>query len=451
MKKIYKDLLDRIPEYETFLTLEELDASTHRLHQEYPDCTEVFEIGKTREGRPLLCLKITGGEKNALMFGCPHPNEPIGVMMLEYFTWELAKNPELRTELGFTWYIVKAWDADGLEKNKGWLKGPFTITEYSKHFFRPAMKEQVDWTFPVDYKDLHFHDTLPETRAMMELIDKIRPTITYSLHNAGFGGVYWYVTHDKPELYDEMAEIVKEQKIPIHLGEPESPFLKEFSPAVYCAEGIWQCYDYMEANGVVNIPEVIGGGTCSDDYSKQKYDTFTLLTEMPYFYDSRIEDRSLSNFSRGEVILKKLENHEKDYACLTDIIEKCGDFFSFDNPYILAIRDFAEEGEMLALKEDVRKNPKYGETATVAEVFDNSLINRFYNLLAYGMMPRAFEYEVEKGKNLEEMENLYRSTKEKHRAFAEMLESEFNYTVIPIKKLVHIQLACGLLMADLFR
>ncbi|RRD93136.1 hypothetical protein EII15_22900, partial [Bacillus licheniformis] len=92
---------------------------------------------------------------------------------------------------------------------------------------------------------------------------------------------------------------------------------------------------------------------------------------------------------------------------------------------------------MLALKEDVRKNPKYGETATVAEVFDNSLINRFYNLLAYGMMPRAFEYEVEKGKNLEEMENLYRSTKEKHRAFAEMLESEFNYTVIPIKKLVH--------------
>ena len=39
----------------------------------------------------------------------PHPNEPIGAMMLEYFTRELAENKELREKLDYTWYIVKSW------------------------------------------------------------------------------------------------------------------------------------------------------------------------------------------------------------------------------------------------------------------------------------------------------------------------------------------------------
>ena len=278
MERVFQDLLNDIPDYQEFLTLEELNESSKRLAAAYPSVVELFEIGRTRNNRPLLCLKIGKGSKNALMFGCPHPNEPIGTMMLEHFTEALARDEALRRELDYTFYIVKVWDADGYAMNAGWIKGPYTLYNYSRHFYRPASNLQVDWTFPIDYKDLHFHDVMPETQAMKDLIDRIRPTFTYALHNSGFGGVYWYVTEDIPEVYPLLAEASLRQGIPLHLGEPESPAIVSLAPAVCLAEGIESEYDYYEKYGAQDIPKIIKSGTCSDAYSKQAYGTFTFLT-----------------------------------------------------------------------------------------------------------------------------------------------------------------------------
>ncbi len=33
------------------------------------------------------------------MFGCPHPNEPMGAMLLEYFSRALAEDEDLRKAL----------------------------------------------------------------------------------------------------------------------------------------------------------------------------------------------------------------------------------------------------------------------------------------------------------------------------------------------------------------
>ena len=58
MNAIFEDLLNNIPEYKEFLTLAELDESSRRLAEKHPDSVELFTMGTTREGRPLLCLKI---------------------------------------------------------------------------------------------------------------------------------------------------------------------------------------------------------------------------------------------------------------------------------------------------------------------------------------------------------------------------------------------------------
>ena len=260
MNSIINELLKDVPDYKQFLTLEELDASTRKLAEEHPDCVSMFELGKTTEGRSILALKIGSGSKNALFFGCPHPNEPIGTMMLEHFTKVLAEKKQILQALDYTFYIVKAWDADGLVRNEGWLKGPYTLYNYSRNFFRPASDMQVDWTFPIDYKSLHFHNVMPETQALKELIDEIRPVFTYALHNSGFGGVYWYVTEDVPELYPQLREAVERQGIPLHLGEPESPAITVLAPAVLLAEGIESEYDYFERFGAKDItkPRVVG-------------------------------------------------------------------------------------------------------------------------------------------------------------------------------------------------
>ena len=106
MKQVYERLLADIPDYKAFLTARELDESSFALAKEHPDIVSVFPFGETKEGRALYCMKISGGSHVGLMFGCPHPNEPIGTMMLEHLTRSLAENEELRKELDYTWYIV---------------------------------------------------------------------------------------------------------------------------------------------------------------------------------------------------------------------------------------------------------------------------------------------------------------------------------------------------------
>ncbi|MBK8027529.1 MAG: hypothetical protein IPK19_40650 [Chloroflexi bacterium] len=128
-----------IPDYSVFLTVDEMYASTHKLHAEYPDLTELRVVGTTRRGDPIELLTIKGGERQAFVFGGPHPNEPIGCMTIEYLTRRLCEDEALRSELGYTWHFIKSIDSDGMRLNEGWFKGPFTPTHYAQHFFaRPC-------------------------------------------------------------------------------------------------------------------------------------------------------------------------------------------------------------------------------------------------------------------------------------------------------------------------
>lgn len=376
--------------------------------------------------------------------------------MLEYFSKRLAEDEELRKELDYTWYIVKAWDADGLRLNEKWLKGPYTLYNYSRNFFRPAGFRQVDWTFPIDYKELHFHNTLPETTAMMHLIDEIRPEFIYSLHNAGFGGVYWYLSRKTPEIYEEMREAANRQDVPLNLGEPEAPYCVEWAPAVYQSLGIRQDYDYMEQYGNVDMKEAIKCGTCSADYGKDVCGAFTLLTELPYFYDKRIKDMSPSDILRKDAVLEKLEWNEKSNRFIRETLDISRRYMEEENPFLLALCAFTEDDSGEATKRMVEENPEYHKTATIAEKFDNGLVSKFYKLLSYGMLIRANEYELEKmqGKGEEEQEKAaalkkaFEIAEKEHRELAEYLEQEIDYLVVPIRKLVSIQLECGLLMAE---
>ncbi|WP_060204045.1 M14 family zinc carboxypeptidase [Sporosarcina koreensis] len=460
MNKIFEEVVQNIPNYTEFLTVDEMDASSRKLAEEYPNAVDLFEIGRTRENHPLYCLKIGEGSKNALMFGLPHPNEPIGAMMLEYFSRELASNETLRNELDYTWYIIKAWDADGTKLNEGWFKGPFTLYNYARNFFRPAGHQQVDWTFPIEYKKLNFNDSIPETTAMMELIDRIKPEFIYSLHNAGFGGAYWYITHETSEVYDELRQTAIKHGVPLSLGEPEAPFCEAYSPAIYQSLGIRQNYDYLEKYGVENPQEHINVGTCSADYAMEKYDSFTLLTELPYFYDERIKDLSESAISRQEAVLKSLAFSEESDAFILQTLEDIKECTSKDNPFRLALEAFTDNKEgNAATREMVLADPTFARKATVAEEFDNLLVSKFYKMLSYGMLVRLSESELTKLKaNPEvdaekkaELERTYETALAHLKELSDRLEKEINYQVVPIQKLVAIQLECGLILADHFQ
>lgn len=459
MQEIFRKLIDSVPDYKGFLTVDEMDESSKRLAQAHPECVTLMEMGRSRAGSPLYCLKIGSGPENALLFGCPHPNEPIGAMLLEHFSWKLAESPELQEALGYTCYIVKAWDCDAARLNEGWFKGPFTITNYARNFFRPAGHQQVDWTFPIDYKDLHFHQPIPETVAMMKLIDEIRPRFIYSLHNAGFGGVYWYVSHDMPEIRDQMYAAAERQQVPLNLGEPEMPYCKSYAPAVYRKTSVRDNYDYMEQNGVADVAARIKQGTCSADYGEDVCGAFTLLTELPYFFDKRICDLSESDCVRRDVVLEKLEFDDTSNRVIADVLAEVAQYVSPDNPFGITLESFTAPSRNDATRKMVGINPEYAKKATVAEVFSNRLVAKFYKMLSFGMLVRLHEYELEKmdaggEQNAEKRAALQAGFKKSLQEFEELaqyLEKAIDYQVVPIRKLVSIQLESGLLAMQYLR
>ena len=109
----FEDLYKNIPDYKVFLTVDEMDESSKKLAAEFPDICTIREAGKSRKGHPIYLLKIGNGSKNAFMFGCPHPNEPMGAMMLEYFSRYLCEHDDFRNEFDYTWYLIKSIDVDG--------------------------------------------------------------------------------------------------------------------------------------------------------------------------------------------------------------------------------------------------------------------------------------------------------------------------------------------------
>jgi len=441
-------ILRDVPDWDAFLTVDELDESGRRLAAEYPDCVELSVVGTSREGRPIQCLKIGDGPRRALLFGCVHPNEPIGSMMLEYFSRRLAEDAGLRRELGYTWYLIKCIDPDGTRLNEGWFRGPFTPTHYTRNFFRPGSPQQVEWTFPIDYKGLHFDEPMPETQALMGLIERLRPDFMYSLHNAGFGGVYYYISDPAPDLYAPFHQLARDQGLPLSLGEPEVPYGVAFHPAVYQMLGAQAAYDYYEAFTSLDPAKAVTGGTSSGEYAKRFGDTFTLVCELPYFYDPRIDDQSSAGMSRRSAVLQSVDTSIRFHDRLEAIYAPVRGLLTLDSPYRKTVDNFtalARSGSV-AKRAWAERTEELTKDATVAEAFDNLVISRLYGGLLLGVFVRMLAKEL--GDGLSPGRRALEEAMAKAVAFREeslaALEADLQYQVVPIKKLATIQLGAGL-------
>ena len=73
--------------------------------------------------------------------------------------------------LDAAWHIIPCIDPDGMRLNEGWFAKPGDRTAYFADFYRPAGDEQVEWTFPFDYKNAYFDRMMPETLALARAID----------------------------------------------------------------------------------------------------------------------------------------------------------------------------------------------------------------------------------------------------------------------------------------
>jgi len=51
--------------------------------------------------------------------------------------------------------------------------------------------------------------------------------------------------HAIKKMFPLLIQLTKQEGLPIHQGEPETPFIKQFHPTIFQMNGISEVYDFM--------------------------------------------------------------------------------------------------------------------------------------------------------------------------------------------------------------
>jgi hypothetical protein len=445
----FAEIARRVPDYQSFMSVDEMTASTHRLAAEFPDVVTVRAAGQSREGTEIELVAVGDGPRAALVVGAPHPNEPIGCMTIEFLVRLLCEHQALRDELGYTWHFIKAVDPDGVRLNEGWLKGPYTTANYTRHFFRPALADQAEYSFPVRADSLWFDHTTPETTAWMRTIDERRPHFQYSLHNGEFGGVFYLLSDPCPELYDLLGDLPGQFGLALDpVGEP-SMELERWGPSIFRLPSIQGLAAELKAAGQPDISSIWPAGISSYEYAHGRYDTFSLVVEMPYWDSPEVGDQSSSDRSLREVVTEYVEGNTASLAWLQSRMEE-----------VVPVLRIGDSRLRMAVSEHVRSpalgnemllrgvaGEAGGKPATNATAFLYTKTYRLFRQRPLTMFVRMLDEEIAAGNNASVVPRVRDEALARLSSEAAYLES-IPYRTVPIRDLVAVQACAGLAAAE---
>ncbi|ELZ16778.1 hypothetical protein C477_14233 [Haloterrigena salina JCM 13891] len=439
-----------IPRYESFFTVDEHRERDRALAAEH-DHLEYDERGESANGETLWTVTVGDGDRSALLFGAPHPNEPIGSMTIDFLLHELATNDELRASLDYQFVCMPVADPDGVRLNEGWFDGPFTLSNYAQNFYRPPPDEQVEATFPVEREGYSYDDPIPSTRALADLIESYRPEFIYSFHNAAFGGCYFLFTEPHAPLYDALTSLPEAYGVPLDLGEPERFDDEALDDAVYRLPTFADRFDARETDDDPELDAELLGGNAYDYASRFTDDVVEFAVELPYFYDPRIEDRSELDRSREDVIREGVRNRRPILEAMKSAVDSVSEHLP-DGPMAREASGVAVHFEHVdeSKLEWAESAAETDRPATVAEHVDERYLRQYHLLTYLGMLLRSIDHAAMSADE-DARETLAETKAALEDVFFERLEdirAQLDYETIPIWKLVAIQARAGLLCLD---
>jgi len=293
----FPDHADRYP------TVAEVTGSARQLVSRYPEACRLRRIGRSRAGRPILMLSVGHGSRHVLVVAGPHPDEPVGGATALTLAEQVARGDRLFAATDpaiVTWDIVLCLDPDGAAVSEAGTDGAPTTTTpappmadptlrgYYRTTYRPIAAEQPEWA-PIVSRQL------PESRALFEVIDDLRPFLQCSLHGTDIGGSWVQLTRDLPELAAPFRASAAELGIPLQHGTYDALYWDNPSPAVYVLP---------PPDGTARLAagsENIGASTWC---APLRYGGVTAIVEVPMWASDLAED--LSPYPDAEHALRDL-------------------------------------------------------------------------------------------------------------------------------------------------
>ncbi|MCG2796961.1 MAG: peptidase M14 [Cellulomonas sp.] len=444
-----EDILERarrVPPTATFPGVDELLTWFEQLRDAHPDLVHRRRIGSSRTGEPLHAYRVGTGPRSLLLVAGVHPNEPIGLRTVQHLAGVLVDDPALRAEHAAAWWFIPCIDPDGTRLNESWFTTPTDRAAYFRGFYRPAPAEQVEWSFPFDHAGAWFDQVLPETQALMRLIDEVRPDLLVSLHNGESGGVYYYLSRDLPGAVQALQAVPPALGLPLDDGEPESPLAPVLGTGVFTMIDARDEHDQLVALGI--DPTQVPSGDSSAAYAA-RYGTFSLVAELPYWTHPACADRTPTATSYQEVLTAKADRLDELGQVLTGALAAARPHLTWRTPLLRAAEAFAPAMVNAALGERVRAaDPAHLRPATVAEVHSNTEVVHSFRLRLTGMLLRALDAELTAGVGPYPLQQVRAELGARFEAWlTEALATEL--VPAPIERLVGVQVAATLATSHL--
>lgn len=435
--------LDRIHEHvaaleplRTFPTVDELQRRADAVVAEHPDRVAAVRIGTSRLGEPIVD-HVVGHGPAILVVGGVHPNEPIGFHSALQLLEDVARGEGPAAELEATWHVIVCADPDGTRLNESWFADPADRVTYAQGFYRPAPDEQVEWSFPLDHRGVYFDDSIPETRAIMRLVDRIEPALVVGLHNGELGGVYYYLGGDQPGLVDALHEIPARLGLPLDAGEPESPDLEPIAPAIFRAITAREQVDWLLEHDLEPAHFVDGGGLA--DYV-ERHGSATFVAELPYWSHPDSDDVSPSGERYADVLRHKADELDELGRVLGETLDAAIPHLRIDSQLRRATEAFVALMRVMGTSERQRSDAQDPERiATVAERFSNADVVRCFRLRFGSMLARTLGAEVAAGTASAEVHRALRALQAELDAWYDEARSVEGLVTWPVERLVGVQ------------
>ncbi|MFJ9153968.1 M14 family zinc carboxypeptidase [Streptomyces sp. NPDC102270] len=316
-----------LPPLLRYPTVDDLGARAAAFVARHPADARLRRAGTSRAGNPLWLLSVGRGSRHALVVAGPHANEPVGGGTVLRLAERVLADPRLTVGADATWNLLLCLDPDGLRRNEGWLRGPYSLGRYFRNFFRPGFGEQPEWL--PDGADAA---ALPETRTLLALQDELRPFLQCSLHGVDVGGGFVELTRDLPGLARRVAHTAARLRIPRELGPYDTLYWPCLGPAVY------RIPPPRRGDLAAAITEAAVESTW---YHPHRHGTVTAVVEAPMWGVAAVEDGSTP--ADAAAVLRTVSHTlRRDARLLEDVLARI-------RPHVSAAPDAAR---LLAPVED---------------------------------------------------------------------------------------------------
>lgn len=279
--------------------VDELERRARALVRAAPGTARLARIGESRAGRPLWLLSVGHGERHILSVAGAHANEPVGGASALRLAALFARRPELLEPLGCTWHFLLCLDPDGARLAHGWQpeEPEPSLTECHRGFYRPAFARQPE-SLPMPPGE-----PLPESAALLRLLDELRPVAQFTLHGIEFGGAFVMMTREVPGVADAFRRTAARLRVPVDRHPVDGPD--------------WR----LDPPGVLVLPDGHGEGERDPSgfvaestwFHPRRHGTLTTLIETPAWAVPSVSDaRPVADPVRetarlGEVLLGRSE------------------------------------------------------------------------------------------------------------------------------------------------